>query len=66
MDTPQVKYNVSIKTLQRRDKLRSLLLTAKEHERIAESRFNLYKSQYADKEKSYLEWCEVNHVESFI
>lgn len=66
MDTPQVKFNVSIKTLQRRDKLRSLLLTAKEHERIAESRFHLYKSHYADKEKSYLEWCQTHHVDSFM
>jgi hypothetical protein len=64
MNTPKV--NISIKTQLKRDRMLSMVMVAKEQQRISEQRFRLYKETYADKLKIYLDWCKVENVPSFI
>lgn len=67
MESAQVpSTNVSIKTQQKRDRLLANLTTAKEHQRISEMRFNMFKDLYTTKYDTYMEWCKNNNVPSFM
>lgn len=56
----------AIKTLQKRDRLLNMLLVKKEHQRIAEERFNRFKNTYPQHEVLYKEWCSNNSVPSLM